>query len=68
MEWISVKDRMPPETREEYRCGYSDRVLVFNKYGRILISVALYPRNGVKPFVSDDATHWMPLPAPPSNA
>ncbi len=61
MEWIPVKDRLPPEL--EY--GQHERVLVFS--GHVFEASWLFGKfckyhdgcSDVKP------THWMPLPAPP---
>ena len=52
-EWISVKDRLPDETKDEYvlaACDYHGKINVETR----------------KMWHIDSAvTHWMPLPAPP---
>lgn len=54
-EWISVKDRLPE---------IGERVLI---YSRQTLEAIRYEGKKFNRFgVSvDDATHWMPLPAPP---
>jgi hypothetical protein len=63
MEWISVKDRLPP---------MPDSVLFINKYGDMGVSCieelerrycVEWGDAGMLPI--DMFTHWMPLPDPP---
>jgi len=62
-EWISVKDKNPPDNGEDWL------VLVKNKNkpdGIFLYDVAQYEcGEWNKSNTWEDVTHWMPLPAPP---
>ena len=52
-EWISVKDRLPDETKDEYVlvvCDYHGKIKVETRKMWHIDSVV---------------THWMPLPEPP---
>jgi hypothetical protein len=73
-EWISVKDRLPEETKK----GYSDCVLVLGKaLGEFYHGIGYYvfdkfwpphwncSGNWDEECDSLDITHWMPLPEPP---
>ena len=56
-EWISVKDRLPPDSCEE--------VLTYNKSdGKVRIKWFSDWRN-IKYY--EWITHWMPLPEPPKD-
>lgn len=65
MEWISVKDRMPPKDTEVL-CYYSDQYMDVMEYcdddeqGR-----AEFFRPPAAPVTS--VTHWMPLSNPPKS-
>ncbi len=59
MEWISVKDRLPP-CEEEF--------LVFSQetiYIGSLIKGVIHYEIDMCDFPDKTATHWMPLPEPP---
>ena len=67
-EWVSVKDRYPPECQE---------VLTFDKISHhTVVMYLVYTKKGEPLFYSnaeypeehtrlDEVTHWMPLPNPP---
>lgn len=66
MEWISAKERMPPDKVEVL--AYCKRSL--NGYGRkSYLDVAWYNSNfdywENLTHVDVEVTHWMPLPEPP---
>lgn len=61
MKWISVEDRLPEE-------GIS----VLYYFGCVGVHKGKYKKNGRSNifygnsgFLTDDVTHWMPLPEPP---
>ena len=54
-EWVSVKERLPTESKN---------YLVYTNYGTIMV---LHFYHKKKKWISGDeyVTHWMPLPEPP---
>lgn len=72
MEWISVKDRLPKQTRERgtmsnkvlLAMGVHDKQIVFGWYRGWKNKEWVTP--DMKPFARQDLiTHWMPLPKLP---
>jgi len=69
MEWVSVKDRMPPKKKGE--------ILTFSMIktleGEMVPCISMDPRNCLyirkgrlySDFDTAEITHWMPLPEPP---
>ena len=63
-EWISVKDRLPDPAKYVLISQRRDGVCVgylMNKYGT-------WWKTPDGPVSTKDITHWMPLPAPPTEA
>lgn len=70
MEWISVKDRIPPPMEDVILCVNNENVMPgWNEsvqpeedpsYVSILCKTVEWPDEGIY------VTHWMPLPVPPS--
>ena len=66
-EWISVKDRLPENNRNE------DFIVFDNFFDTCNISTASFSDGNWYDYLgdlhkyNDDITHWMPLPKPPSN-
>jgi hypothetical protein len=72
--WISVKDRLPEEgvpVLIVYDCCGEPDIDVMKRYhGQTIYEsgeVFDYPNHfrGPRGFLTDDVTHWMPLPEPP---
>jgi hypothetical protein len=71
-EWISVKDRLPELSTDDYfdhNNGYSNKVVVFESgdtfFAKLNLRISewiVFGRTG-----NIQVTHWMPLPKPPSN-
>jgi Protein of unknown function (DUF551) len=67
MKWISVKDRLPKESLEDFILFTDGKVVLFGSYfdGNSYEDECLW-----KPAIgwihkNADITHWMPLPEPP---
>lgn len=67
-EWIKCSDRMPSETYA-YGC-HTDDVLCRTRSGKMVIAMSVNTTTGQawldQQSMERDVTHWMPLPAPPS--
>lgn len=69
-EWISVKERLPEQSGLVLIARDRPNPMILGTSRERVVSAWFIIRKGI--FVSDDgavgydATHWMPLPAPPS--
>ena len=72
MEWISVKDRLPPNTDDVIVTDGYDMGVLFYKpseekwvYGYGLLEAYNYDGGATIEPETQDITHWMPLPEIP---
>jgi hypothetical protein len=60
-EWVSVKERLPEDSK---------KILLYHQDGRTLFGLWSNRKEGwyfdsFGPWEKDEVTHWMPLPEPP---
>lgn len=62
MEWISIKDKLPNENQDVifYCERYPHLIAIGNSRKEVIVYA------GARYRVSDEVTHWMPLPKPPT--
>lgn len=75
MEWISVKDRLPPEDGTPFLCYDPNQIdnfplaciYVVHYENETSYTKAGYIETGGECYFKWEPTHWMPLPQPPKD-
>lgn len=63
MNWISVKDRLPENGKDEIGIP----VLTINEFGSMQVAVCGLSHGEIEWYEADNVTHWMPLPEAPKD-